>query len=308
MRGLPQPGRTVVMGVVNVTPDSFSDGGEWFDHEAAIRHGRQLLAEGADLIDVGGESTRPGADRPDRPKSCAGCCPVIEALAEAGAAVSVDTMRAEVAREAVRRRSDPGQRRLRRSGRRGDDRRRGRAGRPVRVHALAGALRRNAETGPATPTWWPRWSPSSRTRLERCRAAGIADDRLIVDPGLGLRQDRRAQLAAAAAHRRARRPSVGRCCSGCPARRSSAGCWATARPASAGPRARRRLARPHRSAGGPADLGRPGPHRTTSSRRRRGRATTGGALTPGAPTSPVTTSRIAARVVASGRIGSGVGR
>ncbi len=79
VRGLPQPGRTVVMGVVNVTPDSFSDGGEWFDHEAAIRHGRQLLAEGADLIDVGGESTRPGADRPDPAEELRRVLPVIEA-------------------------------------------------------------------------------------------------------------------------------------------------------------------------------------------------------------------------------------
>ena len=59
--GLPAPGRTLVMGVVNVTPDSFSDGGEWFDPGAALTHGRALLDEGADLVDVGGESTRPGA-------------------------------------------------------------------------------------------------------------------------------------------------------------------------------------------------------------------------------------------------------
>ena len=62
--GLPQPGRTVVVGVVNVTPDSFSDGGEWFDPEAAIGHGQDLIEQGADIVDVGGESTRPGAVRP----------------------------------------------------------------------------------------------------------------------------------------------------------------------------------------------------------------------------------------------------
>src|SRR5918992_1173584 len=61
--GLPQPGRTVVIGVVNVTPDSFSDGGDWLDPEAAIAHGRDLIEQGADIVEVGGESTRPGAAR-----------------------------------------------------------------------------------------------------------------------------------------------------------------------------------------------------------------------------------------------------
>src|SRR5699024_11832215 len=98
---LPRPGRTLVMGVVNVTPDSFSDGGQWYEPEAAIRHGRQLAAEGADLIDIGGESTRPGAVRPSRAEELRRVLPVIEALAPLGAPVSVDTMRSEVAREAV---------------------------------------------------------------------------------------------------------------------------------------------------------------------------------------------------------------
>ena len=62
--GLPAPGRTLVMGVVNVTPDSFSDGGTWFAPDAALAHGLALVAEGADVVDVGGESTRPGAERP----------------------------------------------------------------------------------------------------------------------------------------------------------------------------------------------------------------------------------------------------
>ena len=63
--GLPRPDRCLVMGVLNVTPDSFSDGGRWFDTDKAIAHGRELMAEGADLVDVGGESTRPGAARPN---------------------------------------------------------------------------------------------------------------------------------------------------------------------------------------------------------------------------------------------------
>src|SRR3954451_10622288 len=62
--GLPRPDRALVMGVLNVTPDSFSDGGRFLDPALAVKHGRQLVAEGADLVDVGGESTRPGARRP----------------------------------------------------------------------------------------------------------------------------------------------------------------------------------------------------------------------------------------------------
>ncbi|ONI68387.1 dihydropteroate synthase [Kribbella sp. ALI-6-A] len=85
------------MGVVNVTPDSFSDGGEWFEPAAAIKHGRELLAEGADLLDVGGESTRPGAQRPEPAEEIRRVLPVIEALAADGALISVDTMRADVA-------------------------------------------------------------------------------------------------------------------------------------------------------------------------------------------------------------------
>jgi dihydropteroate synthase len=99
--GLPSPGRCLVMGVVNVTPDSFSDGGTWFDHEAAIRHGLDLVREGADLVDVGGESTRPGAQRVSLQEELRRVIPVIEALAAEGVPVSVDTMRAEVAEVAV---------------------------------------------------------------------------------------------------------------------------------------------------------------------------------------------------------------
>lgn len=93
--------RPLVMGVVNVTPDSFSDGGAWFDAGAAVAHGRKLAAEGADLIDVGGESTRPGAQRPDAAEELRRVVPVVSALAAEGHAVSVDTMRAEVAAQAL---------------------------------------------------------------------------------------------------------------------------------------------------------------------------------------------------------------
>jgi dihydropteroate synthase len=90
-----------LMGIVNVTPDSFSDGGRWADPDAAIEHGRRLLADGADILDIGGESTRPGATRPLVEEELDRVVPVISALASSGAAVSVDTMRAEVARAAL---------------------------------------------------------------------------------------------------------------------------------------------------------------------------------------------------------------
>ncbi|MEU6340035.1 dihydropteroate synthase [Streptomyces sp. NPDC046977] len=99
--GLPSWDRCAVMGVVNVTPDSFSDGGEWFDPELAVKHGLDLVAAGADLVDVGGESTRPGAARVDEAEELRRVIPVVRELAGAGVVVSVDTMRAAVAEKAV---------------------------------------------------------------------------------------------------------------------------------------------------------------------------------------------------------------
>lgn len=99
--GLPSPGRCLVMGVVNVTPDSFSDGGRWFDPAAAIEHGLRMAGEGADIVDVGGESTRPGAQRVSLQEELRRVGPVVTELARQGVVVSVDTMRAEVAEHAV---------------------------------------------------------------------------------------------------------------------------------------------------------------------------------------------------------------
>ncbi len=99
--GLPAPGRCLVMGVVNVTPDSFSDGGAWYGPDDAIRHGLDLVDGGADIVDVGGESTRPGAQRISAAEELRRVGPVISALAREGVPVSVDTMRAEVAGFAV---------------------------------------------------------------------------------------------------------------------------------------------------------------------------------------------------------------
>jgi len=99
--GLPAAGRCLVMGVVNVTPDSFSDGGTWLDPDKAIAHGLELASQGADIIDVGGESTRPGAQRIPIEDELRRIMPVVEALTSAGSYVSIDTMRAEVASRAL---------------------------------------------------------------------------------------------------------------------------------------------------------------------------------------------------------------
>lgn len=89
-----------VMGVLNVTPDSFSDGGRWFDHRAAVEHGLEMAARGAAVVDVGGESTRPGAAPVDEAEECRRVLPVVEALAP-HLRVSIDTSKAPVARAAV---------------------------------------------------------------------------------------------------------------------------------------------------------------------------------------------------------------
>jgi len=99
--GLPDLGRCRVAGVVNVTPDSFSDGGRHATPEAAVRHGLRLLDEGADWLDVGGESTRPGARRVPAGEELARVVPVVAGLAAAGALVSVDTTRAATAAAAL---------------------------------------------------------------------------------------------------------------------------------------------------------------------------------------------------------------
>ncbi|WP_341994616.1 dihydropteroate synthase [Microbacterium sp. LWH7-1.2] len=92
---------TLIMGVVNVTPDSFSDGGRYVDAEAAVGHGLRLRAQGADILDVGGESTRPGAERVSPEVEQERVLPVVRALADAGVVVSIDTMNASTAAAAV---------------------------------------------------------------------------------------------------------------------------------------------------------------------------------------------------------------
>jgi dihydropteroate synthase len=90
-----------IMGVLNVTPDSFSDGGEWFEFEQAVEHGRQLVADGAAIVDVGGESTRPYAEPVPDDEERARVVPVIRTLRDVGAQLSVDTAKLSVAEPAV---------------------------------------------------------------------------------------------------------------------------------------------------------------------------------------------------------------
>jgi dihydropteroate synthase len=98
-RDVPEP---VVMGVVNVTPDSFSDGGAWLDPGAAVAHGQDLARQGADILDVGGESTRPGAEPVGAEEELRRVLPVLEGLAGAGPRLSIDTSKAAVAEAALR--------------------------------------------------------------------------------------------------------------------------------------------------------------------------------------------------------------
>jgi len=91
----------LVMGILNVTPDSFSDGGKFESFDSAVSHGLEMVAEGADIIDIGGESTRPGAERITEEEELARVIPIIKELSKHGAVISIDTMRSGVARAAV---------------------------------------------------------------------------------------------------------------------------------------------------------------------------------------------------------------
>src|SRR5437763_15827089 len=99
-RSLPYGARTLVMGVLNVTPDSFSDGGEFFSLDRAVAHAEQMIAEGADIIDIGGESTRPGSDFVSEAEELRRVIPIIERLASS-IPISIDTTKAAVARPAL---------------------------------------------------------------------------------------------------------------------------------------------------------------------------------------------------------------
>ncbi|BBC35573.1 Dihydropteroate synthase [Streptomyces graminofaciens] len=186
--GMPLWDRCAVMGVVNVTPDSFSDGGRWFDTTAAVKHGLELVGEGADLVDVGGESTRPGATRVDEAEELRRVVPVVRGLASEGVTVSVDTMRASVAEQAL---------------------------------AAGAALVNDVSGGLADPAMIPVVADSGapfivmhwrgfleggnvrgvyedvvsevvselHARVEAVLEGGVAADRIVVDPGLGFSKE-----------------------------------------------------------------------------------------------------------------------
>jgi dihydropteroate synthase len=182
--GLPRPDRCLVMGVVNVTPDSFSDGGVWFEPAAAIAHGLFLQGAGADLVDVGGESTRPGAERPSVREELDRVLPVVSSLSRQGVVVSVDTMRAEVAVEAVR------------AGARAVNDVSGGSADAAMLAAVAGLdvpfivmhWRGHSTTMQAKATYTEVVSDvraELRARVEAALAAGIRSEHIAVDPGLG---------------------------------------------------------------------------------------------------------------------------
>jgi len=177
----------LVMGVVNVTPDSFSDGGRYVDADRAIAHGLQLLAEGADILDIGGESTRPGATRPLVAEELGRVLPVISALAAEGAVVSVDTMRAEVAEQAITAGASIV-----------NDVSGGLADPDILKVAAAGGVRYIAMHWRAHSAHMQDFAvydgpggvvravrDELAERVDRIREAGIADERVVLDPGLG---------------------------------------------------------------------------------------------------------------------------
>jgi dihydropteroate synthase len=174
----------VVMGVLNVTPDSFSDGGRYAHLDDAVSHALQMRAEGADLVDVGGESTRPGAERVDPDIECARVLPVIRVLAAEGVPMSIDTSRARVAQAALE------------------------AGAEI-VNDVSGGLAdpdmARVVADARCPWILMHWRGHSRRmgelavyhdvvkevcaeltdRVDAAVAAGVSPDRLILDPGLG---------------------------------------------------------------------------------------------------------------------------
>ena len=176
--------RTLVMGVVNVTPDSFSDGGRFFAPEAALAHARRLLAEGADLLDVGGESTRPGSQPVAAEEQWRRLAPVIGPLVGAdGAVVSVDTSSAAVAERALA----AGARIVNDVTALGDPETAG-----VVARAEAGLILMHMRGTPADMQRDPRYADAAgevaahlARRLEVAVAAGIAAERVALDPGVG---------------------------------------------------------------------------------------------------------------------------
>jgi dihydropteroate synthase len=176
--------RPLIMGIVNVTPDSFSDGGDFFDAGTAIAHGRRLLAEGADILDIGGESTRPGSAPTPPEEEARRILPVIRALSDAGAVISVDTRRASTMRAALA------------EGARIVNDVTGLTGDPESLIVVAEAqvpvVLMHMRGEPATMQSLAVYDDVVQDlmdwfagRIAACEAAGIPLSRIAVDPGLG---------------------------------------------------------------------------------------------------------------------------
>lgn len=175
--------RPLIMGIVNVTPDSFSDGGRFFDGVRAVEHGLALVAEGADLLDIGGESTRPGAAPVSEAEELDRVLPVLEGLAHAGVPLSVDTQKPAVMRAALAAGADMIN--------------------DVNALLAPGALEAVAASNAAVCLMHKQGEPRTMqinpsyddvvgevraflaARIAAARAAGIAPDRIVIDPGFG---------------------------------------------------------------------------------------------------------------------------
>ena len=181
--GLPLD-RPLVMGVVNVTPDSFSDGGEAFDTDSAITRGRALAAAGADILDVGGESTRPGAEPVSEDEEASRVLPVIEALASEGFTVSADTRRASVMQAAL----DAGAHIINDvTALAGDE-----GSLDVVAASSASVVLMHMQGDPGTMQDAPAYDDVVaevyhylENRVAACLAAGLGHECLAVDPGIG---------------------------------------------------------------------------------------------------------------------------
>jgi dihydropteroate synthase len=181
-------GRTRVMGVLNVTPDSFSDGGQHASTDAAVLHGLVLRDEGADLVDVGGESTRPGAARTSLDEELARVVPVVESLARQGVVVSVDTTRAAVAQAAL----DAGALMVNdvSAGAADDAMLPLVAARGVAYVAMHGrGPSADMQSRASYEDVVAEVCEELAERLAACRAAGLSDEQVLLDPGLGFAKE-----------------------------------------------------------------------------------------------------------------------
>jgi dihydropteroate synthase len=185
--------RPLIMGVVNVTPDSFSDGGQYHDTRQAVAHAQALIAEGADMLDIGGESTRPGAQPVSLDEERRRVLPVVEALSDCGVPLSVDTQKPQLMREAVA------------------------AGaamiNDINAFCAAGALEAVAGSQVALCFMHKQGDPQTmqqhpeygnvveevlaylRARAAAAQAAGVAGNRLVIDPGFGFGKTQEHNLA-----------------------------------------------------------------------------------------------------------------